>query len=240
MMHHANCMKVFVVLAFLLGATGIAAAQEPDGLEKVKAVYDSAAVVLAESRADALTYYERALDMAERLGDKGSELAEQCKAKMGELYLELGNEWLANEDIDKAVKSLKQAVEYGEEELANKLLSNIYIVKAVACQKMNDLKGALENAQKSVQFVDNPTAEKIVGITAFSLKQNKVAAEALEAYLSMKPDAITEEAGMVYNLGMALVATGENAKACGYFKEIAADPEFGMAARYQIVILKCE
>ena len=112
--------------------------------------------------------------------------------------------------------------------------------KAVACQKAKDMKGALENAQKSTQYVDNANAQKIIGMSAMQLKQNKVAAEAFEAYLSMNPNAITKEAGIVYNLGTALVALGENDKACGYFQKIAQDAKFGEGARYQITQLKCK
>ena len=77
-------------------------------------------------------------------------------------------------------------------------------------------------------------------MSAMQLKQNKVAAEAFEAYLSMNPGAITKEAGIVYNLGTALVALGENDKACGYFQKIAQDAKFGEGARYQITQLNCK
>ena len=112
--------------------------------------------------------------------------------------------------------------------------------KAVACQKAKDNKGALENAQKSTQYVDNANAQKIIGMSAMQLKQNKVAAEAFEAYLAMNPGAMTKEPGIVYNLGTALIATGETEKACGYFQKIAQDAKYGEGARYQITQLKCK
>ena len=102
------------------------------------------------------------------------------------------------------------------------------------------MKGALENAQKSTQYVDNANAQKIIGVSALALKQNKVAADGFEAYLSMTPDAVTKEPGIVYQLGMALVGAGENDKACGYFKKIAQDAKWGEGARYQITQLKCK
>jgi hypothetical protein len=36
------------------------------------------------------------------------------------------------------------------------------------------------------------------------------------------------------------VAAGQNGEACGYFKEIAQDPKWGEAARYQLTVLKCK
>lgn len=158
----------------------------------------------------------------------------------GQAHLLKGQALAALGKTDDAIKSFELASENGQEEAAAKQLSNTYVKKAVACQKAKDMKGALENAQKSTQYVDNANAQKIIGLSALQLKQNKVAAEAFEAYLSMTPDAITKEPGIVYNLGTALIATGENEKACGYFQKIAQDAKYGEGARYQITQLKCK
>lgn len=156
----------------------------------------------------------------------------------GAAHLRKGQALVALGKLDDAVKSFELASKNGEEDAAAKQLSNTYVKKAVACQKAKDMKGALENAQKSTQYVDNANAQKIIGISASSLKQNKVAAEAFEAYLSMNPEA-KDKNQIIYQLATALVATGDNAKACGYFKQIAQDAKFGEAARYQITTLKC-
>lgn len=156
----------------------------------------------------------------------------------GAAHLRKGQALVALGKLDDAVKAFELASKNGEEDAAAKQLSNTYVKKAVACQKAKDMKGALENAQKSTQYVDNANAQKIIGISASSLKQNKVAAEAFEAYLSMSPDA-KDKNQIIYQLATALVATGDNAKACGYFKQIAQDAKFGEAARYQITTLKC-
>lgn len=157
----------------------------------------------------------------------------QAHLRKGQALAQLGK-------VDDAIKAFELAAENGQEEQAAKQLSNTYVKKAVACQKAKDMKGALENAQKSTQYADNANAQKIIGMSAMQLKQNKVAAEAFEAYLAMNPNAITKEAGIVYNLGTALVALGENDKACGYFQKIAQDAKFGEGARYQITQLKCK
>ncbi len=156
----------------------------------------------------------------------------------GAAHLRKGQALVALGKLDDAVKAFELASKNGEEDAAAKQLSNTYVKKAVACQKAKDMKGALENAQKSTQYVDNANAQKIIGISASSLKQNKVAAEAFEAYLSMSPEA-KDKNQIIYQLATALVATGDNAKACGYFKQIAQDAKFGEAARYQITTLKC-
>lgn len=181
------------------------------------------------------------------LKDKNFEAAAAAYQKVidadpanGNAHLRKGQALMQIGKLDDAIKSFELASENGQEEQAAKQLSNLYVKKAVECQKAKDMKGALENAQKSTQYVDNANAQKIIGMSAMSLKQNKVAAEAFEAYLSMNPSAVTKEAGIVYNLGTALVASGDTDKACGYFQKIAQDAKYGEGARYQITQLKCK
>ena len=77
-----------------------------------------------------------------------------------------------------------------------------------------------------------------MGNAASQLKQNKIAAEAFEAYLNMKPNA-PDKVQVTYQLGTTLQALGDKEKACSYFKTIADDPKFGEGARYQLTQLKC-
>lgn len=309
--------RIFATLLIALCMTGIAAAQD---LEKATETYNAAAAAIESSKAEAITLFEQALDMAEKLGEEGSDIAAQCKGIIPKLYLSLGKEFVSDKNnseavakfqkaieagekfgdadvveeakglipqilmadanqalnakdydaaiagyqkvidadpangaahlrkgqalsaqnkVDEAIQAFELAAENGQEDAASKQLSNIYVKKAVACQKAKDNKGQLENAQKSTQYVDNANAQKLIGIAAMNLKQNKVAAEAFEAYLSMTPDAATKEPQIVYYLGDCLVKSGDNAKACGYFKQIAQDAKMGEAARYQLTQLKC-
>ncbi|MBR6424201.1 MAG: tetratricopeptide repeat protein [Bacteroidales bacterium] len=156
----------------------------------------------------------------------------------GQAYLRMGQALSAAGKADDAIQAFEKAAENGEEDAAAKQLSNIYVKKANASWKAKDAKATLENAQKSTQYVDNPTAEKLIGFSASQLKQNKVAAEAFEAYLSMSPDA-KDKNQIIYRLATTLVAAGDNAKACGYFKQITTDPTVGEAAQGQIKALKC-
>ena len=310
--------KIFLTVMVALCTMGIVAAQD---LEKATEIYNNAAAAIENNKAEAITLFEQALEMAETLGDEGAEIVAQCKGILPKLYISVGKDLVNEKNLDEAIAKFQKAIEVGEkfgdadvaaeatglipqilmadangklneknfegavagyqkvidadptngqahlrkgqalaqlgkvddaikafelasengqEEQAAKQLSNIYVKKAVACQKAKDMKGALENAQKSTQYVDNANAQKIIGMSAMQLKQNKVAAEAFEAYLAMNPNAITKEAGIVYNLGTALVALGENDKACGYFQKIAQDAKFGEGARYQITQLKCK
>ena len=310
--------KILLTIMVALCTMGIAAAQD---LEKATELYNNAAAAIENNKAEAITMFEQALDMAGQLGEEGAEIATQCKGIIPKLYMAVGKEFVTAKDYNAAVEQFKKAIEKGEafgeaeaveeakelipqitmaegngflkagdfesavnafqkvidadptngkaflakgqaltrlnkadeaikafelasengeEAAAAKQLSNAYVKKAVACQKAKDMKGALENAQKSTQYVDNANAQKIIGVSALSLKQNKVAADGFEAYLSMTPDAVTKEPGIVYQLGMALVGAGEADKACGYFKKIAQDAKWGEGARYQIEQNKCK
>lgn len=162
----------------------------------------------------------------------------EIEATNGMAWLRMGMALAQTGQIDDAVASFNSAIENGQESAAKKQLSNLFVKKAAACQKAKDMKGALENAQKSVEYLDNPTAQKLIGLSALSLKQNKTAAEGFEAYLSQSPNA-SDKVQITYQLGTALIAAGDNAKACGYFKQIKDDPKWGEAARYQITTLKC-
>lgn len=147
-------------------------------------------------------------------------------------------------NYDDAITCLDKAAELFAEDAVNldmtkKQLSNAFLRKANNAFKAKNWKDALEFAQKSAENnVNNPSAQKIIGNAASQLKQNKIAAEAFEAYLALSPQA-KDRVQTIYQLGTALAAIGDNAKACGYFKEIAQDEKFGEAARYQLTTLKC-
>lgn len=156
----------------------------------------------------------------------------------GTANLRLGMALSQTGKVDDAVAAFQKAMEQGENEAAAKQLSNLYLKKAAACQKVKDFKGALENAQRSTEYVDNASAQKVIGTSASALKQYKTAVDAFEAYLAMSPNA-KDRSQIVYQLGDATMKAGDNAKACSYFKEISQDAKFGETARYYITTLKC-
>ena len=159
----------------------------------------------------------------------------------GNAYLRMGMAYSNANNLDSAIDAFDKALEnMPEAGQANvkKQLSNAYLKKANTFYKAKQWKEALEFAQKSIENLDNPNAEKIVGNAASQLKQNKIAADAFEAYLNMKSNA-PDKVQVTYQLGTTLQALGDKDKACSYFKEIANDPKFGEGARYQLTQLKC-
>ena len=156
----------------------------------------------------------------------------------GAAWFRMGQALAADDKADEAVEAFTKAAETGQEANAKKQLANIYLKKAVACQKEKDMKGMLENAQLSAQNNDSANAQKLIGTAALSLKQNQVAAEAFEAYLALNPEA-SDKAQTIYQIGTAYMGAGNNGKACSYFKQIKSDAKWGEAATYYITTLKC-
>ena len=156
----------------------------------------------------------------------------------GAAWFRMGQALSAADKADEAVEAFTKAAENGQEANAKKQLANIYLKKAVACQKEKDMKGMLENAQLSAQNNDSANAQKLIGTAALSLKQNQVAAEAFEAYLAINPEA-TDKAQTIYQIGTAYMGANNNSKACSYFKQIKGDAKWGEAATYYITTLKC-
>jgi len=156
----------------------------------------------------------------------------------GAAYFRMGQALAAANKADEAIEALNKAAENGQAANAKKQLANIYLRKAVACQKEKDMKGMLENAQLSAENNDSANAQKLIGSAALSLKQNQVAAEAFEAYLALNPEA-ADKAQTIYQIGTAYMGANNNGKACSYFKQIKSDAKWGEAATYYITTLKC-
>ena len=142
-------------------------------------------------------------------------------------------------ETDSAIVVFNRASEAGAVKDAQKQLSNIYLKKAVACQKAKDFKGALENAQLSAQAMDTPNAQKLIGINALNLKQFSTAIAGFEAYLALSPNA-KDKNQIIYQLATAYEGQKDRAKACGYYKQILTDAQFKAIAEYKVnEELKC-
>ena len=158
--------------------------------------------------------------------------------------IRLGHSLVGKGDMDEAIEVFTTAAEVaGEgtkvEKDAMKQLSNCYLKKAVACQKAKDNRGTLENAQRSAQAMDTPNAQKLIGVSALNLKQYDTAIAAFETYLAIAPGA-KDKSQIVYQLATAYEGRKDRAKACSYYKQIVADPQFGAVAKYKVEEeLKC-
>ena len=103
--------KIFATLIVVLCSLGIASAQD---MEKATELYNNAAAAIDNNKAEAITLFEQALEMAEKLGDEGAEIVTQCKGIIPKLYMSVGKEMVNEKNLDEAVARFKKAIEVGE------------------------------------------------------------------------------------------------------------------------------
>lgn len=90
---------------------------------------------------------------------------------------------------DQAIETFLLAKENGEEDAANKQLSNIYMKEANAYLKASKYKDSIASATKSTEYnPQNTNAYKIGGIASQKSGDLKGAVEFLSKYLELKPN----------------------------------------------------
>jgi len=104
-----------------------------------------------------------------------------------------------------------------------KQLSVLYLKKSAAEMKTKNWAAVYDNAKKSNQYAESGNALKLIGLSAVQLKKFDDAISSLEAYYAMDTNA-KDKASTLYNLALAFEGKGNNAKACGYYKQILTDP----------------
>lgn len=107
----------------------------------------------------------------------------------GMAALRLGMALAGTGKADEAVAAFEQASAQGQEKLAVKQLSTLFLKKASAALKGKDFKGAIEAALKSNEYVESANAFKIAGTAANSLENKADAVKYLSKYLELAPTA---------------------------------------------------
>ncbi|MBR2437970.1 MAG: hypothetical protein IKB26_02915, partial [Bacteroidales bacterium] len=93
--------KLFAVTAIALSVSVAVNAQD---LTQATELYNTAATALNEgNHAAALENFQKALSMADALGEEGATLATDCKNIIPKLYLQMGKEAANAKDMDKAI-----------------------------------------------------------------------------------------------------------------------------------------
>ncbi len=152
----------------------------------------------------------------------------------GTAYLRLGMAYSKMNDEAKAVDAFGKAAEFGQKVAAEKQLGNMYLLKANSLYKSKNFAEALPAAQSAVKYAPkNATACKLLGVIGLGAKDYDQAIAGFEGYLSASPNAKDKNA-MMYQLATAWEAKGDNAKACGYYKQIMSDPKFAEYAKHKV------
>lgn len=154
-------------------------------------------------------------------------------------FLRLGLAQCRLEDEDAALISFEKASELGETANAPKQISVIYLKRSAAAVKSRNWNEVYTNAKKSNDYSVSSNGHKLIGLSAVQLKKYDEAIASLDSYLAMEP-AAKDKNSIFYNLATAYEAKGDNAKACGYYKQLVNDPTYKQMAEYKVnTQLKC-
>ncbi|HNW48476.1 MAG TPA: tetratricopeptide repeat protein [Bacteroidales bacterium] len=157
----------------------------------------------------------------------------------GMAYLRIGMSEARLDNEAGAIAAFEKAITLGQKDDASKQLSTLYLKKSVAALKVKNWAAVLESAEKSNTYLESGQAKKLIGLSAVQLKKFDKAIAALESYYAEDTNA-KDKSSTLYNLATAYEGKGNNAKACGYYKQLLNDATYKAAAEYKVKTqLKC-
>ena len=133
--------KIILAMAAFACSMSLMTAQD---LATATATYNSGAEALTMgNKTSALEYFQKALTMAEALGDEGADVVANCKSAIPSVILSIGKEFYNNKDFSNAkakfVEAAEVAKKYGNQEVTAEVESLLLTVgKRIALAKVND------------------------------------------------------------------------------------------------------
>ena len=133
--------KIILAMAAFACSMSLMTAQD---LATDTATYNSGAEALTMgNKTSALEYFQKALTMAEALGDEGADVVANCKSAIPSVILSIGKEFYNNKDFSNAkakfVEAAEVAKKYGNQEVTAEVESLLPTVgKRIALAKVND------------------------------------------------------------------------------------------------------
>ena len=150
-------MKKFILaMAALTFSFGVMSAQD---LASATATYNSGAEALTMgNKTSALEYFQKALTMAESLGEEGAEVATNCKNAIPSVILSIGKEFYNNKDFSNANEEVTAEVE----SLLPTVGKRIALAKVNEAMKNKDIAGVLAGYEEAmaIDTTDANTALK--------------------------------------------------------------------------------
>ncbi|MDZ4059345.1 MAG: tetratricopeptide repeat protein, partial [Bacteroidales bacterium] len=118
-------------------------------------------------------------------------------------------------------------------------ISTIYLKRSVAATRDKKWADVFSNAKKANEYSESANGFKLIGLAGVQLKRYDEAIDALESYLAADPDA-KDKSSTIYNLAVSYEAKNNNAKACGYYKQLLNDATYKQVAEFKVkTTLKC-
>ena len=155
----------------------------------------------------------------------------------GIIALRLGQALSGSGKMDEAVAAFEAAAKNGQEEMANKQISNIYLKKAAAALKAAKFADAVAAAEKCTEYGENAQAYLVAGQASQKLNKNADAIKNFEKYLAAAPTAKNANA-IAFTVAALYQKAGNKAKAKEFYQKVVSDPQLGAQAKQQLDALK--
>ena len=155
----------------------------------------------------------------------------------GNLALRLGQALSGAGQVDEAVAAFETAAKNGQEDMANKQISNIYLKKAAAALKAAKFADAVAAAEKCNEYGENAQAFLVAGQASQKLNKNADAIKNFEKYLAAAPTAKNANA-IAFTIAALYQKAGNKAKAKEFYQKVVSDPQLGAQAKQQLDALK--
>ena len=155
----------------------------------------------------------------------------------GTLALRLGQALSGAGKVEEAVAAFESAAKNGQEEMAGKQISNIYLKKAAAALKAGKYADAVASADKANEYAENAQAFLIAGQASQKAGKNNDAIKNFEKYLAAAPTAKNANA-IAFTVAALYQKAGNKAKAIEFYKKVLPDPQLGAQAKQQLDALK--
>ena len=243
-------VKELMPQLYLRHGKGLASSGEIDeAVVQLKKAIESAKIVSAEDvvdEANDLIPQLLLVDASNMLNDGNFEGAVKGFQKVIELqpnnsaaYLRMGLAQSRLNNEEDAIQAFEKAAELGDADNAPRQLSVIYLRRAVAASRTRAWAEVFENAKKANEYNESSNGHKLIGLAGVQLKRYDEAIAALDSYLLSEPNA-RDRNSILYNLAVAYEAKNDNAKACGYYKQLVNDATYKQIAEYKVnTQLKC-
>ncbi len=154
-------------------------------------------------------------------------------------YLRMGLAYSRLNQEEEAIEAFEKAAEMGDADNAPRQLAVIYLRRSAAASRTRAWADVFENAKKANEYNETSNGHKLIGLAGVQLKKYDEAIAALDSYLLSEPNA-RDRNSILYNLAVAYEAKNDNAKACGYYKQLVNDATYKQIAEYKVnTQLKC-
>lgn len=193
--------RIIITLIAAALAAGTVSAQD---LAQATEAYNNAATALSSGdKAGALDAFNQALQIAEALGEDGSEITERCKTTIPNLLISIAKEKLQGSQFDEAIQTIEEAMKKAEEfgntdavSKAKTLIPQAYLLKGKSLIAGGDLDGAEEAYKQAAANGQEAAANKQIAsiylkkaASALSAKDYQGAFDAAKQALSLNENA---------------------------------------------------